>query len=82
MYYDSFHANCYRSIVTRVVNSTDRNGSMIFLISNKLYIPLRDICNKIANYIEIFRIPNVPVSSYISNPRAEPTDGNLENEGI
>lgn len=55
---------------------------MIFLISNKLYIPLRDICNKIANYIEIFRIPNVPVSSYISNPRAEPTDGNLENEGI
>lgn len=40
MYYDSFHANCYRSIVTRVVNSTDRNGSMIFLISNKLYIPL------------------------------------------
>lgn len=62
MYYDSFHANCYRSIVTRVVNSTDRNGSMIFLISNKLYIPLRDICNKIANYIEIFRIPNVPVS--------------------
>lgn len=31
MHYDSFDANCYRSIVTRVVNSTERrNGSMIF----------------------------------------------------
>lgn len=31
MHYDSFDANCYRSIVTRVVNSTERrNDSMIF----------------------------------------------------